>query len=288
MSQRRSSECNSRYSAQVTPCFTEKWPMNSPIDELQHLMATLRDPQKGCPWDQMQTFQTIAPYTLEEAYEVADAISRQHWDDLRDELGDLLLQVVFHGQMAKELGKFDFDDIATAICEKLIRRHPHVFGDAQFDDLDELHRAWETIKASEKPQLRASTLAGIPHGLPAIIRALKLQKRAAKIGFDWLDVVSIIEKVTEELGEVRECLETNQSPEALQQELGDLLFACINLCRKLDCDPEMALMQTNLKFERRIRQIEQLANQPLSELTELQREALWQQVKSQEKQDKSL
>ncbi len=280
--------------------------MTQSIDELRHIMAQLRDPERGCPWDQQQTFQTVAPYTLEEAHEVADAISRQDWSALREELGDLLLQVVFHSQIAAERQLFDFDAVVAAICAKMVRRHPHVFGELAGQlppSLDELHRQWDHIKAIEKaaaatqrgdgitpplaaelaPSRRKSIFADLPTSLPAIHRALKLQKRAAKIGFDWLDAFAVMDKVTEELAEVRECVELPQEADELAQELGDLLFACVNLCRKLHCDPEMALMQTNAKFEMRIRRIESLVDQPLSELTDAERDILWQRVKAAEK-----
>ena len=231
-------------------------------------MAALRDPAGGCPWDLEQTFASIAPFTIEEAYEVADAIERGGAEDLREELGDLLLQVVFHAQMAEEAGLFDFGGVVEAITAKLIRRHPHVFGDAQGLTSDEVKALWGRIKADEKrlklassakggqPQeAKSGALEGVPLKLPALSRALKLQEKAGKVGFDWNDVRAVLEKIREEVAEV-EAEIAEGSPQALASEVGDLLFAATNLARHLKVDPEAALRQANAKFERRFAHIE--------------------------------
>lgn len=227
------------------------------IDELIALMAALRDPQGGCPWDREQDFATIAPYTIEEAYEVADAIARNDLDGLRDELGDLLFQVVFHARMAEEEGAFAFGDVVTAIVDKMTRRHPHVFGDEEVADAEEQTRAWEAHKAGERRARgeHHSLLDGVTLGLPALSRAFKLQKRAARAGFDWPSVYGAIGKVDEELNEVRAELEGDDT-EALHSEIGDLLFACVNLARHAGVDAEEALRAANGKFERRFRYLE--------------------------------
>jgi len=220
-------------------------------------MARLRDPDGGCAWDLEQTFATIAPYTVEEAYEVADAIERGDLHDLKDELGDLLLQVVFHARMAEEQGVFGFDDVALAICDKMIRRHPHVFADAAFRDSAEQTRAWESIKAEERAAKgRAdSALADVPAGLPAMTRAVKLTKRAARVGFDWPDPEAVLEKLHEEIDELKVEIAAGDQAKA-REELGDLLFVCANLARKLDIEPEDALRAANAKFTRRFGYIE--------------------------------
>ncbi len=241
----------------------------SPIDRLRAIMVRLRDPQTGCPWDVAQSYATIAPYTIEEAYEVADAIARNDIAGLKDELGDLLLQVVFHARIAEEAGAFDFDAVATAISEKMERRHPHVFGDAEKGD-------WEGIKAAERAkQDDGSALAGVALGLPALLRAEKLQKRAARPGFDWPDAAGARAKILEELAEV----DAAPDRDAREDELGDLLFAVVNWSRKLGVDPEAALRRANAKFERRFRAMENAAGESFATLSLDEKEALWQQVK---------
>ena len=241
----------------------------SPIDRLRAIMVRLRDPQTGCPWDVAQSYATIAPYTIEEAYEVADAIARNDIAGLKDELGDLLLQVVFHARIAEEAGAFDFDAVATAISEKMERRHPHVFGDAEKGD-------WEGIKAAERAkQDDGSALAGVALGLPALLRAEKLQKRAARPGFDWPDAAGARAKILEELAEV----DAAPDYDAREDELGDLLFAVVNWSRKLGVDPEAALRRANAKFERRFRAMENAAGESFATLSLDEKEALWQQVK---------
>ena len=242
----------------------------SPIARLRAIMAQLRDPERGCAWDRVQTFATIAPYTIEEAYEVADACERGDLADLQDELGDLLLQVVFHARIAEEAGVFDFDDVAAGIAAKMERRHPHIFGSAT----DIGGRQWEAIKAQEraaKPDDNA--LAGVAMGLPALLRAEKLQKRAARVGFDWADAAGPRAKIDEELAEVEQA-----SSDEVAEEIGDLLFAVVNWARKQSVDPEAALRCANAKFERRFRAMES-ADPNFADRTLDQQEALWQQVK---------
>lgn len=232
-----------------------------PIDRLIAIMAKLRDPEGGCPWDVEQDFSSIAPYTIEEAYEVADAIARGDFDDLRDELGDLLLQVVFHARMAEEQGRFAFDDVVAAICDKMVRRHPHVFGDAEVADAAAQTKAWEEHKKREREGSGdPSALAGIATGLPEMTRATKLQKRAATIGFDWPGVEPVIAKLHEEIDEVRAELDAEpRDPEKIADEIGDVLFVVVNLARHAGIDPAAALRRTNAKFERRFRWMEQAA-----------------------------
>ena len=228
------------------------------IDRLLAIMARLRDPERGCPWDVAQTFATVAPYTLEEAYEVADAIERNDLADLKDELGDLLLQVVFHARMAEEEGAFAFEDVAGAICDKMVRRHPHIFGDAAFETLAEQGAAWEAIKASErsaKGAHRSGVLDDVPSGLPGLVRAVKLTKRAARVGFDWPDTMTVLDKLREETAELEAEIAAGDKAKA-REELGDLLFVCANLARKLDVDPEDTLRAANAKFIRRFGFIE--------------------------------
>jgi ATP diphosphatase len=239
------------------------------LDRLVAIMERLRDPVTGCEWDSVQTFASIAPYTIEEAYEVADAIERNDMADLADELGDLQLQVVFHAQMASEAGHFTLDDVTARICDKLERRHPHIFGDAEHGG----HHLWEQIKAEEraaKPD--SSALAGVALALPALERAAKLQKRAARTGFDWPDASGPRAKILEELDEVAEA-----EPDEQAEELGDLLFAVVNLARHLKIDPEDALRKANRKFERRFRAIETAPG--FADLDLDQMEALWQAAK---------
>ena len=263
-----------------------------PIDRLLSIMARLRDPQDGCPWDLEQDFSTIAPYTIEEAYEVADAIDRNDLDGLKDELGDLLLQVVFHAQMAAEQGAFGFDDVVTAIADKMVRRHPHVFADARFADAREQTANWEQIKRAERAaagEQDDSALAGISRGLPEWQRALKLQSRAARTGFDWPGHEPVIAKLHEEIEEVRAEFaraRTGANRQRLQDEIGDLLFVAANLARHAQVDVGAALRHANHKFERRFRAMEalaQAAGTPLPTLSLQQQEACWEQVKRQER-----
>ena len=263
------------------------------MSALLALMARLRDPQRGCPWDREQTFSTIAPYTLEEAYEVADAVERGEPDRLREELGDLLFQVVFHARMAEEKGWFDFAQVAGGIREKLIRRHPHVFEDqGPAADAGELSRIWEEQKARERAQAAGegaaadhSALADVPRALPALTRAAKLGRRAARVGFDWENPSQVRDKVLEEVGEIDEALAGPGDPGdrgRLAEEVGDLLFAAANWSLHLDIDPEQALRQANGKFERRFRRMEALAaaqGAPLQGLDAAQWDALWRQAK---------
>ena len=249
-------------------------------------MAKLRNKDSGCPWDVEQDFGTIAPYTIEEAYEVADAISRNDMDDLRDELGDLLFQVAFHAQMAEEQGSFTFEDVAEGICDKMIRRHPHVFGSDEEKAKGPAKGAWEQIKAaeraSESKRHAAGALDGIALALPALKRAQKLGKRAASVGFDWPDTQGVRAKISEELAELS-AAECGGKQEDVEEELGDLLFAVVNLARHLKVDPEQALTDANLKFERRFRSMEtdaDNANQQLSKLDLEALEMLWAQAKN--------
>jgi len=263
------------------------------MEDLIEVMRRLRDPQGGCPWDVAQTFATIAPYTVEEAYEVADAIAREDIPALREELGDLLLQVVFHARMAEEAGLFAFADVAQGIHDKMIRRHPHVFGDAVVADAAAQTISWENIKAAERRNKGAaegtlpSVLDGIPAGMPAMKLAEKLQKRAARVGFDWTETKDVLGKIREELEEVAEEFERDTIDTGrLTDEVGDLLFACVNLARKAGIDPGMALRGTNLKFERRFRQVEKLlaakgSSPQQATLDEM--EDLWVQAKNEER-----
>ncbi|TBN41859.1 nucleoside triphosphate pyrophosphohydrolase [Paracoccus subflavus] len=257
------------------------------IARLIDIMAQLRDPASGCPWDIEQDFASIAPYTIEEAHEVADAIDRQAWDELPGELGDLLLQVVFHAQMADEKGLFDFADCAAAISGKLVFRHPHVFGTESRDKSAEQQvRDWEAIKAVERAgKAEQGTLDGVALGLPALTRAVKLQNRAARVGFDWPGATEVLDKIAEETAELVEARDS-LGPEALEEEFGDLLFVMANLARHLKIDPEQALRRANAKFTRRFRTIEAaLATQGRrpedSDLTEMDR--LWNEAKAAEK-----
>ncbi|MDS4069500.1 MAG: nucleoside triphosphate pyrophosphohydrolase [Candidatus Competibacter sp.] len=256
------------------------------MTELLDLMARLRDPDNGCPWDREQTYATIVPHTIEEAYEVADAIAREDWKEFESELGDLLFQVVFYAQIAREEGRFDFADVARGIVEKMTRRHPHVFGDERYADAAEQTAAWERIKASEKAQEPAGTLAGVPLALPALTRAVKLQKKASKVGFDWGAVGPILAKIQEEIAEIRHEIAVQAASERLADELGDVLFAVANLARHLKLDPEAALRGTNAKFERRFRRIEAwLAEEGRApaESTLAEMDALWERAKLEEK-----
>jgi nucleoside triphosphate diphosphatase len=262
------------------------------IVRLIEIMASLRTPGSGCPWDLEQNFQTIAPYTLEEAYEVAEAIARGDLDHLKDELGDLLLQVVFHARMAEEQGIFAFGDVVEAITTKLIRRHPHVFANADGETADAVKGLWERIKAQEKADRgeAASTgaLAGVPVALPALTRALKLQNKAGQVGFDWHDPRAVLAKIREEADEIEAALDEMDKAHAAT-EVGDLLFAVVNLARHLHADPEGILRQTNLKFERRFASIERaLAAQGKKpqDTTLAEMDALWDEAKAAEKATK--
>jgi len=259
------------------------------ISRLIEIMAALRTPGSGCPWDLEQNFRSIAPYTLEEAYEVADAIARDDLAGLKDELGDLMLQVVFHAQMAQEQGAFDFADVVESITTKLVRRHPHVFADAEGKTAKAVEGLWERIKAQEKSdrgdKAPSGALAGVPVALPALTRALKLQDKAGRVGFDWNDPRAVLAKIREEADEIEAELDRNDKG-LVAAEVGDLLFAVVNLARHLDADPEGVLRQTNLKFERRFAAIEQaLARRgktpqsaSLAEMDEL-----WNEAKAVEK-----
>ena len=253
--------------------------------ELLGIMARLRAAQ-GCPWDRQQTFASIAPYTIEEAYEVADAIERGDMEHLREELGDLLFQVVFHSQMASEAGDFDFDAVVGAICDKLTRRHPHVFGNHAPLSVAEQAQVWENIKAGERSGTDPSALQGVPTALPALMRAYKLSKRAARVGFDFEHAGQCADKVDEELAEVRAAAcQTEMASAQIFEEIGDLLFAAANLARKLDVDAEAALRAANSKFERRFRAMESMAagrGEAFHELNLAAQESLWQAVKRSE------
>jgi len=260
-----------------------------PMRRLVEIMARLRDPQTGCPWDQKQTYATIVPYTLEEAYEVADAIERGDMSELRDELGDLLFQTVFYSQIAREEGHFDFDDVANAICEKMVRRHPHVFGDADYADDTALRQAWDRHKAEERAARSESAVPSemddVARTLPALMRAEKLQRRAARVGFDWPDATGAFAKTREEFAEVEAEIAAGDRVR-LQEELGDLLFAMVNVVRLLGHDAEQVLSGASAKFERRFRRMEQLQRERggagLADLSLEQQEALWEVAKAEE------
>ena len=245
------------------------------------MMAALRDPDTGCPWDIEQTFATIAPYTIEEAYEVADAIERGDKTELQSELGDLLMQVVFHAQMAKDEGSFEFADVADTLTTKMVSRHPHVFGDDNIADADAQTENWEAVKAKERGN--AGVLDGVALGLPALLRAQKLQKRAARFGFDWPDVRPVLDKVSEEAREIADAADAGESPDRIAEEIGDLLFAVVNVARHMGVDAEGALRAGNAKFQRRFEYIEDAlkaagkspSGQSLESL-----EALWIKAKS--------
>ena len=264
------------------------------IDDLLGVMAVLRTPGTGCPWDLVQTFETIAPYTIEEAYEVADAIERRDMEDLKQELGDLLLQVVYHAQMASEAGAFDFGDVVDAVADKMVRRHPHVFGDEKVRDAGELEGLWERIKAQEKADRsgdlpHSGALEGVPRTLPALTRALKLQSKAARVGFDWPTLKPVIDKVREELAELEAELAVEAdglgNQEEIRMEFGDFLFAATNLGRHLALDPESALSSANRKFVRRFERIETMVRDEgrrIEDLDLAQLERLWNHAKADE------
>jgi MazG family protein len=255
------------------------------LRRLLGIMATLRDPKSGCPWDVAQSFKTIAPYTIEEAYEVAEAAELDDAPALKEELGDLLLQVVFHSRMAEEAGKFAFDDVAQAISDKMVRRHPHVFGQDQVASAAAQTVAWEEQKAAERASKgAASAVDGVGTALPALSRAAKLQRRAARVGFDWPAAAPIFEKIAEEIAELCDAI-AGESPDRIEDELGDLLFAVVNLARKLDHDPEQALRRSCRKFERRFRRVEALLagdGKPPGSASLDEMEAKWQQAKKEE------
>jgi len=278
-----------------------RWPLSLPphpkdppvkpsraIARLIEIMAALRTPGSGCPWDLAQSFATIAPYTLEEAYEVADAIARGDLAGLKDELGDLLLQVVFHARMAEEQGAFDFGGVVEGITAKLIRRHPHVFADAQGRTAEAVKGLWERIKADEKAErgeAAEGALTGVPLALPALTRALKLQEKAGRVGFDWNDARAVLAKIREEADEIEAALDAGARDEAAA-EIGDLLFALVNLARHLDADPEAVLRATNAKFERRFGTIEgalAARGKTPKEATLAEMDALWDEAKAAEK-----
>ena len=258
------------------------------IARLIEIMAALRTPGSGCPWDLEQTFRTIAPYTLEEAYEVADAIARGDLGDLKDELGDLLLQVAFHARMAEEQGAFDFGDVVETVTAKLVRRHPHVFADADGKTAKAVEGLWERIKAEEKAgrgEVAQGALAGVPVALPALTRALKLQDKAGRVGFDWNDPRAVLAKIREEADEIEAELDRGDNAK-IGAEVGDLLFAVVNLARHIGADPEDILRQTNFKFERRFASIEKALaarGKTPKEATLAEMDALWDAAKAAEK-----
>lgn len=257
------------------------------MPRLIEIMRRLRDPESGCPWDIEQDFGTIAPYTIEEAYEVADAIAREAWGELKDELGDLLLQVVFHAQIARDKGMFGFDEVADAIADKMVARHPHVFGDESRDkSAEQQTRDWETVKAAERAaKAQTGVLDGVALGLPALLRAVKLQKRAARVGFDWPDASHVLDKITEEAGELREAAESLPQ-EKVEEEFGDLLFVMANLARHMGVEPEAALRGANAKFTRRFERIEAWLAEDGREASEsdlAEMDALWDRAKAEER-----
>jgi len=261
------------------------------VERLLAIMARLRDPARGCPWDREQTFASIAPYTIEEAYEVADAIQRGDLDALRDELGDLLFQVVFHARLAEEGGQFDFSAVARGIADKMERRHPHVFGDAQVASAEDQTRAWEAHKAVERragaaPGDQVSHLDGVSLALPALVRAVKLQRRAARIGFDWPDVAGVFDKLDEEARELQDARGHGEPAHRLEEELGDLLFTCVNLARHLALDPETALRHANARFETRFRRMEALLVETAGTVEGSSPQAMdaaWERAKAEER-----
>ncbi|WP_374631995.1 nucleoside triphosphate pyrophosphohydrolase [Ferrovibrio sp.] len=266
---------------------------NAALERLLGIMAKLRDPDGGCPWDLEQSFATIAPYTIEEAYEVEDAIRRNDMPALRDELGDLLLQVVFHSRMAEEAGLFDFEAVADGISDKLIRRHPHVFGDVQVDKPDAVHVNWESIKAAERAEKEKQSppdispvLAGVTSGLPGLTRAVKLQNRAARVGFDWPDKAPVFSKIREELHELEQEIQNNGSSESITEEFGDFLFVVANLARHLKLDPEDCLRFANRKFEKRFSSMENILKSDGKDLADCDlatMDAAWNKAKDLEK-----
>ena len=257
---------------------------SSLVDRLVAIMARLRDPDEGCAWDLQQNFDSIVPYTIEEAFEVADAVAAKDWPEFREELGDLLLQVVFHARMAEEQKLFDFSDVVSTLNDKLVRRHPHVFGEQQGADIEQIKETWETIKANErerKGREHDSALDGVPSGLPAIQRATKLQKKARKVGFDWPDAVSVRPQVDAELAELDQAIASG-CPDAIEDELGDVLFTLVNLSRHLKVDPDLSLRRAAAKFTARFHDMEAQARQAgvsLSDLEPASLEVLWNTAK---------
>jgi ATP diphosphatase len=264
---------------------------DEPFRDLVALMARLRTPGAGCPWDVEQTFETIAPYTIEEAYEVADAIQRRDMADLKGELGDLLFQSVFHARMAEEAGAFDIDEVIHSLVDKMVARHPHVFGDAAIDSAEAQTGAWEVMKAAERAEKAkdgpVSALDGVALGLPALMRAEKLTKRAGRVGFDWPSPEPVLDKLHEEIGELEEAIARPERDQAhVAEELGDMLFVVANLCRKLSVDPEEALRAANAKFVKRFSGMEELARSRGLDFASLsldEQEALWTEVKAAER-----
>lgn len=263
------------------------------MQQLVEIMAQLRDPESGCPWDKEQTMETIVPYTIEEVYEVADSIEKGDMPELCDELGDLLFQVVFYAQIASERGEFDFQDVTQSICKKMLRRHPHVFADAEVADTEEQTRRWEQLKAEERQEKAGSDparqLDGVARALPALIRAEKLQKRAAKVGFDWSDKREVLAKVREELTELEaELSGSEENPSRVAEEMGDLLFSCVNLSRHLGLQAETLLREANDKFQKRFNSIEELLageDKPLKNAGLEELEEKWSLVKKQEREE---
>ncbi|WP_413110966.1 nucleoside triphosphate pyrophosphohydrolase [Thaumasiovibrio sp. DFM-14] len=265
---------------------------STPLNQLLTIMETLRDPERGCPWDRQQDFETIAPHTLEEVYEVIDAIQQRNWDELKEELGDLLFQIIFYCQLGKEQHHFDLDDVIKGLNDKLIRRHPHVFSDVDFADQVAIKANWEQEKAKEREQKgQSSVLDNVPHAMPALLRAEKLQKRCAQHGFDWDSIGPVVEKVHEEIDEVmEEVTQVSPSSDRVEDEIGDLLFSVVNLARHAKVKPEIALARANKKFERRFREVEKSVLQEGKQLVECDLETLdnwWRKVKENEADNKS-